>query len=120
AVGADPDIALRVLQQIIDKGIGEGAIDKEELFLFAIIAVDSPTPGAYPDVPVAVFEEGGDKIIADGVFVVFEVPEYREVVAIVFVEAVAGTQPHKTPAVLQDAGDVGLGQTGLCANMLQL
>src|SRR5579859_3522740 len=120
AVGADPNIALGILQQVIDEGVGKGGIDEGELLFIAVVAIYSPAPCSHPEISVAVFEEGRDKVIADGMLVVLDVLIDREIVAIIFIESVTGSKPHKTPAVLQDAGDVRLGEACVRADVFQL
>jgi hypothetical protein len=40
--------------------------------------------------------------------------KYTEIIAIEPVQAIKSTKPHKTAAILQNAGNVGLGQAIVC------
>jgi hypothetical protein len=108
------------LYQLVDKRVFEDGIGDGELLFIPVVAIDSPTPCAGPDIAVPVLDERGDEIVGEGTFIAFDVFVNGEIIAVVFIETVAGTQPHEPPAVLQDAGDVGLGKTGFRTDMLQL
>ena len=42
-----------------------------------------------------------------------------ETIAVVFVEAVPGPEPHEPPAIVQNADDIALGKARLRANVLE-
>jgi hypothetical protein len=52
---------------------------------------------------VAVFVEVFNIIVADAVAVCRIIPVHCHLVAIVFIQSVAGAKPHESPAVLENA-----------------
>ena len=52
--------------------------------------------------------------MADTLTIVETVIEYLKIIAIEPVQAIKRTEPHKAAAVLQDTGDVGLGEAVFC------
>jgi hypothetical protein len=122
---AYPDIARRILCQPGDEIAGYGvaaAILPEylELILCPVISVEASAPGSYPDIAFMVFDDVGNKIIAETAFIAGIVAIDCDLIAVVFVEPVPGAKPHKTPAVLEDGKDIVLRESCIDIQMFEL
>lgn len=121
--GSDVEIVEAVFGEGGDEVAGEFrglAFVGDEAVFFPVVAVESSASGAYPDLPLSVFGDVGDEVIGDAEGVAGVVAVDGDLVAIVFVESVAGTEPHEATAVLQDAEDIILREPGVDIQMLEL
>ena len=81
-------------------GVG-GIVSKSgELFSLPVEEIQATAEGSYPDVAVLVFGQRFDKIIAQVVAGIDSVN--LEVFTIIAVQAVEGSEPHKSLAVLDN------------------
>lgn len=113
--GADPEIAFVVLCKAGDDVTGDGGgacvlSIRGELVCGEVIAVESSSPCGDPDIATVIFYNIGDKVVADAVFVPWVIAIDDDLIAVVFVEAVAGAEPYETAAVLEDVEDIVLGE----------
>ena len=67
--------------------------------------------GGNPQVAVIVFQEISDEIVAQAPGIVHVVLVDDEGVTVIAVEAVAGGEPHETPAILQEVDHSVLGES---------
>lgn len=66
-----------------------------------------------------VFYDVRDEVIADAAFIPGIIAIDADLVSVVFVESVAGAEPYKTPAVLEDVENIVLGETVIYVQMLE-
>ena len=64
--------------------------------------------GCYPDVSVLVFQQVDDLVAANGIAIGDAVAEDGELVAVVFIKAIARAYPHKTAMVLHNTSHIDL------------
>jgi hypothetical protein len=122
---ADPDIASCILCQPGDEIAGYGMIaavfpEHLELILCPVISVEASTPGSNPDIAFVIFYDVGDKIVAETAFIAGVIAIDGDLIAVVFVESVAGAKPHETAAVLEDGKDIVLRETRIDIQMFEL
>jgi hypothetical protein len=113
--GADPEAAFFIFGEAGDKVAGDGCTagvfsEGSELVFSAIVSVKSSSPGGNPEIAAVVFYDVGNEVVAYSAFISRVIAVDADLVAIVFVEAVAGAEPDEAAAVLQDVEDVVLGE----------
>jgi len=122
---AYPDIAGSILRQPGDEIAGYGIVaavlpEHLELILCPVVSVETSAPGSYPDIAFMIFYDVGNKIVAETAFAAGIVAIDRDLIAVVFVESVAGAKPHETPAVLEDGKDIVLRESCIDIQVFEL
>ena len=113
--GAYPEAAFFIFDEAGDVVAGNGRaagvfFEGNELVFSAIVSIQPSSPGGNPDKAVVVFYDVGDEVVAYGAFICRVIAIDADLVAIVFVEPVAGAEPDEATAILQDVEDIVLGK----------
>ncbi len=75
-----------------------------------VIAIQPTMECADPDMTVPVFQQGADIIVAQGIGIILVPADHVELITVVNIDAVFGTQPQEAVPVLNHAGHDTLGQ----------
>jgi hypothetical protein len=123
--GAHPDITGRIFCQAGDEVTGDGGAARifsecQELVLCPVVPVEPSSTCSYPYITTAVFNDVGDEVITETAFVPEVVAIDIDLVAVIFVETVPGTEPYEPPAVLEDTKDIVLGEACIDVQVFEL
>jgi len=118
-----PEIAGLVHRYTVDKIVGKTVgltriMAKVQKAIFILVqTVDPPTPGTDPDIALGILGERSDVIIGQAGGVLRVIAVNRELVAIPAVEAILGSKPEESGPILEDTGDIALGQAAIRTEM---
>ncbi len=100
-------------------GFSRGSQVTDKAIFCPIIPVEAAVNGANPQGAAAVFINGIYVIIAQAVGIAGDVPVYLEIVSVIPVKSVFGTEPHKTPGVAANSEYRALGESFFHREMLE-
>jgi hypothetical protein len=112
----DPVMAGPVQRDTIDKIIGKAVrlawiMAKVRKAVFILVqAVNPSTPGADPDIALGILGKAPDIIIGQAGGILRVIAENNELVAIPTVEPILCAKPKESGLILEDTGDIALGQ----------
>lgn len=71
-------------------------------------SVQTPAPGTDPEIPLRVFDDSIDEVVAETLVITQSVLVYGERISVITVKPLPGPEPHESPAVLQRADDIAV------------
>jgi hypothetical protein len=78
-----------------------------------------PIIGTNPEIVIAVFVNKADIIVAYTIRILRVVPVDRHLITIIPVQAIAGTEPHEAPVILENTFDGTVGKTLFAGDMFK-